>query len=68
MTIWEKMQRFADRFGRRVVVNHTTWQYYRLGEKLFGRAVEMVSLGQMGHAAPILHPDKYVELLEEKLA
>jgi pimeloyl-ACP methyl ester carboxylesterase len=37
-------------------------------EKLFGRAVEMVSLGQMGHAAPILHPDKYVELLEEKLA
>ena len=31
MTIWGQMNQFADRFGKQVMVNHTTWYYYRLG-------------------------------------
>jgi pimeloyl-ACP methyl ester carboxylesterase len=31
MTILEQMNRFSDRFGKQVVVNNTTWRYYRLG-------------------------------------
>jgi pimeloyl-ACP methyl ester carboxylesterase len=31
MTILEKMNSFSDRFGKKVVVNNTTWRYYRLG-------------------------------------
>ena len=31
MTILEQMNRFSDRFGKKVVVNNTTWRYYRLG-------------------------------------
>ena len=36
-------------------------------EKLFGRAVEVVNMGSMGHTALLFHPDKYVELLEQAL-
>ncbi len=31
MTILEQMNRFSDRFGKRVIVNDTTWRYYRVG-------------------------------------
>jgi len=31
MTILEQMNRFSDRFGKKVIVNNTTWRYYRLG-------------------------------------
>ena len=31
MTILEQMKYFSDRFGKKVVVNNTTWRYYRLG-------------------------------------
>ena len=31
MTILEQMNRFSDRCGKKVVVNHTPWHYYRLG-------------------------------------
>ena len=37
-------------------------------EKLFGRNVEVVSMGDMGHTAALFNPDKYVELLEQALA
>ncbi len=36
-------------------------------EKLFGRAVEVVNMGNMGHTASLFYPDKYVELLEHAL-
>jgi pimeloyl-ACP methyl ester carboxylesterase len=31
MTILEQMNHFSDRFGKEVVINNTTWRYYRLG-------------------------------------
>ena len=31
MTILEQMNCFSDRFGKKVIVNNTTWRYYRLG-------------------------------------
>jgi len=31
MTIWQQMNLFADRFGRKVIVKNTPWRYYRLG-------------------------------------
>ena len=37
-------------------------------EKLFGRAVEVLNLGDMGHAGALFNPDKYVGLLEQALA
>ena len=37
-------------------------------EKLFGRAVEVVNMGDMGHTAALFNPGKYVELLEQALA
>jgi pimeloyl-ACP methyl ester carboxylesterase len=36
-------------------------------EKLLGRAVEVISMGDMGHTAMLFNPDKYVELLEQAL-
>ncbi len=36
-------------------------------EKLFGRTVEVVNMGNMGHAAALFQPDTYVELLEQAL-
>lgn len=36
-------------------------------EKLFGRAVEVVNKGDLGHAALLFNPAKYVELLEQAL-
>jgi len=33
-------------------------------EQLFGRVVEVVDTGNMGHTAALFDPDKYVELLE----
>jgi pimeloyl-ACP methyl ester carboxylesterase len=36
-------------------------------EKLFGRAVEVLNMGDMGHTAALFNPDKYVELLEQAL-
>jgi pimeloyl-ACP methyl ester carboxylesterase len=36
-------------------------------EKLFGRAVEVVDMGNMGHTALLFNPDKYVALLEQAL-
>lgn len=37
-------------------------------ERLFGRAVEALNMGNMGHTAAFFNPDKYVELLEQALA
>jgi pimeloyl-ACP methyl ester carboxylesterase len=37
-------------------------------EKLFGRAVQVVDTGDMGHTAYLFDPDRYVELLEQALA
>lgn len=37
-------------------------------EKLFGRAVEVVNMGDMGHTAALFNPDQYVALLEQALA
>lgn len=37
-------------------------------EKLFGRAVEVLSMGNMGHAAVLSDPDQYIELLEQALS
>jgi pimeloyl-ACP methyl ester carboxylesterase len=31
MTILEQMNHFSDRYGKKVIVNGTTWRYYRLG-------------------------------------
>jgi pimeloyl-ACP methyl ester carboxylesterase len=31
LTILEQMNHFTDRFGKKVIVNNTTWRYYRLG-------------------------------------
>lgn len=31
MTIMQQMKCFTDRFGKKVIVNNTTWRYYRLG-------------------------------------
>ena len=36
-------------------------------EKLFGRAVEVLNMGNSGHTAAFSNPDKYVELLEQAL-
>ena len=36
-------------------------------EKLFGRAVEVFDMGDMGHTAALFNPDSYVELLERAL-
>lgn len=37
-------------------------------ERLFGRPVEVLSLGLMGHAAALFDPDGYVDVLERALA
>jgi pimeloyl-ACP methyl ester carboxylesterase len=37
-------------------------------ESLFGRAVEVINLGAMGHAAALFNPNEYAELLEQALA
>jgi len=37
-------------------------------EKLFGRAVEVLNMGNMGHTAALFNPDRYVKLLEQALA
>jgi pimeloyl-ACP methyl ester carboxylesterase len=37
-------------------------------EKLFGRAVQVVDMGNMGHTAALFNPDQYVALLEQALA
>jgi len=31
MTGLEQMNRFSDRFAKRVIVNNTAWRYYRIG-------------------------------------
>ena len=37
-------------------------------EKLFGRAVQVISMGDLGHTAALFNPHKYVEFLEQALA
>ncbi len=37
-------------------------------ERLFGRAVCVINMGDMGHTAALFDPDRYVELLEQGLA
>ncbi len=37
-------------------------------EQLFGHAVEVVNMGDMGHTAAFSNPDRYVEFLEQALA
>ena len=37
-------------------------------ERLFGRAVEVLNMGDMGHTAYLFDPDRYIELLEQALA
>jgi len=36
-------------------------------ERLFGRAVEVLNMGTMGHTAALFNPDKYVALLEQAM-
>jgi pimeloyl-ACP methyl ester carboxylesterase len=36
-------------------------------QRLLGRTVEVVNMGDMGHTALLLNPDRYVELLERAL-
>jgi pimeloyl-ACP methyl ester carboxylesterase len=36
-------------------------------ERLFGRPVEVIDMGNMGHTASLLDPDRYVEMLEAAL-
>lgn len=36
-------------------------------QKLLGRTVEVVNMGDMGHTALLLNPDRYIELLERAL-
>jgi len=36
-------------------------------ENLFSRVVETLNVGNMGHAAVLFNPDKYVEFLEQAL-
>lgn len=36
-------------------------------ERLFGRAVEVVNMGDKGHAAMVFNPDEYAELLQQTL-
>ncbi len=75
MTILEEMNQFSARFQKTVLVNQSaendpTQSHKDLPryEKLFGRAVEVVDMGIMGHTAALFDPDKYVELLESALA
>lgn len=37
-------------------------------EKLFGRSVQVVNTGYMGHTGSLLNPDKYVELIQQALS
>jgi len=37
-------------------------------ENLFGRGIDLVSLGNLGHAAALVDPDKFVDVLERALA
>lgn len=37
-------------------------------ERLFGRRVDVISLGQLGHAAVLVDPNTYADLLERALA
>lgn len=37
-------------------------------EKLFGRPVEVISMGDAGHTAALLDPQRYVEILEQALS
>lgn len=37
-------------------------------EKLLGRAVQVINMGDMGHTALLFNPDKYVQLFEQALA
>jgi hypothetical protein len=37
-------------------------------ETLFGRPVEFVSMGTMGHTAALLDPIRYAELVEQALS
>ena len=37
-------------------------------EKLFGRTVKVVNMGDMGHTAALFNPDEYFKLLEKALA
>ena len=37
-------------------------------ERLFGRAVQVMAMGHMGHAAALFSPDSYVALLEQALS
>ena len=37
-------------------------------ERLFGRRVDVISLGRLGHAAVLVDPNTYADLLERALA
>jgi pimeloyl-ACP methyl ester carboxylesterase len=36
-------------------------------EKLFGRAVEVINMGDLGHTALLFNPDRYLKLFEQAL-
>jgi hypothetical protein len=36
-------------------------------ERLFGRAIQVVDMGNMGHTAALFNPTRYIELLEQVL-
>jgi hypothetical protein len=35
---------------------------------LFGRGIDVISLGHLGHAAALVDPNRYVDVLERALA
>ncbi|MBN2425921.1 MAG: alpha/beta hydrolase [Calditrichaceae bacterium] len=41
---------------------------FPLYERLFGRPVETLDMGSLGHTAALFNPEKYVELLEQALS
>lgn len=38
-----------------------------MDQRLFGRRIEVMSLGQLGHAAVSADPDRYADLVERSL-
>jgi hypothetical protein len=72
MTILEQMQAFAGRYGKTIAVsaeNDPTQSKKDIPryERLFGRDVQVFSLGDMGHTALLFSPHAYVALLEQAL-
>jgi pimeloyl-ACP methyl ester carboxylesterase len=63
---------FENWHGRVIVLSSTNDPTQGAGdlpryERLFGRPVELVDLGDMGHAGLLLNPQRFIEILEKAL-